>query len=56
MDNALYNTFSTIAQYLAAAMAFLAAFAMFRLKYIEDECRGAAETIDKITGGLKFIA
>ena len=51
MDNALYNTFSTIAQSLAAAMAFLAAFAMFRLKSIEDESRGAAETIDKITGG-----
>jgi hypothetical protein len=51
MDNALYYTFSTIAQALAAAMALLAAFAMFRLKAIDDECLGAAKTIDSMTGG-----
>ena len=51
MDTALYYTFSTIAQALAAAMALLAALALYRLKSIEDECRGAAETIDNVTGG-----
>jgi hypothetical protein len=51
MDNALYYIFSTRAQALAAAMALLAGFAMFRLKAIDDECLGAAQTIDSMTGG-----
>jgi hypothetical protein len=51
MDTALYYTFSTIAQALAAAMALLAAFAMYRLNAIEAECMGGAEVVDRIMGG-----
>jgi hypothetical protein len=51
VDNALYYTFSTIAQALAAAMALLAAFAMYRLKAIDDESAGAAVMIESLTGG-----
>jgi hypothetical protein len=51
MQNALYYTFSTIAQALAAAMALLAAFAMYRLKGIDEESAGAASVIESITGG-----
>jgi hypothetical protein len=48
---ALYYTFSTIAQALAAAMALLAAFALYRLKAIDDECLSSALTMEQDTGG-----
>jgi hypothetical protein len=51
VENALYYTFSTIAQALAAAIALLAAFAMYRLKGIDDESSGAAIMIESATGG-----
>ena len=51
LDTALYYTFSTIAQALAAAMALLAAFAMYQLKAIDDECHKAALIIEGDTGG-----
>jgi len=42
MENALYYTFSTIAQTLAGAIALLAAFALYRLQsldnIIEEKC------------------
>jgi hypothetical protein len=55
MENALFYTFSTIAQALAAAMAILAAFAMYRLKGIDDESSGAAITIESQTGGGDYL-
>jgi hypothetical protein len=51
VENALYYTFSTIAQALAAAMTLLAAFAMYRLNAIDEESRGAAFLIESGTGG-----
>jgi hypothetical protein len=45
MENALYYTFSTIAQALAAAMALLAAFTLYRLQSIDTQCVGAAENL-----------
>jgi hypothetical protein len=48
---AVYYEYSTIAQALAAAMALLAAFAMFRLKSIDEECKGAASAVEGATGG-----
>src|SRR5437016_2359740 len=45
MDTALYYTFSTIAQALAAAMALLAAFALYALQTIDSKCAGATEII-----------
>jgi hypothetical protein len=50
VENALYYTFSTIAQALAAAMAILAAFAMYRLKTIDEESVGAAALFEQETG------
>jgi hypothetical protein len=47
----LYYTFSTIAQALAAAMALLAALAMYRLKALNDEARDAGQLAQDITGG-----
>jgi len=43
MDTALYYTYSTIAQALAAAMALLSAFAMYRLNAISNERMRSAE-------------
>jgi hypothetical protein len=51
VDTALYYTFSTIAQALAAGMALLAAIALYRLGSIDAECRGAAEMVDHWLGG-----
>jgi hypothetical protein len=51
MDTALYYTFSTIAQALAAAMALLAAFAMYRLGVIGGECFDSAVFMEAETGG-----
>ena len=51
MDTALYYTFSTIAQALAAAMALLAAFAMYRLSAISAECFNSAVAMEAETGG-----
>jgi hypothetical protein len=48
---ALYYTFSTIAQALAATMALLAAFAMYRLKALDDEARDVAQLAQDQTGG-----
>jgi len=48
---ALYYTFSTIAQALAAAMALLAAFALYRLKAINDECLQSALVMESDSGG-----
>jgi hypothetical protein len=51
MDTALYYTYSTIAQSLAAAMALLAAFAMFRMNAIGAECLHSAVAMEGDTGG-----
>ena len=53
--SALYYTFSTIAQALAAAMALLAAFAMYRLKTIDDESSHAADLIKGTTTAFPVI-
>jgi hypothetical protein len=55
VDTALYYTFSTIAQALAAAMAILAAFAMYRLQGIDDESRDASILIEGLTGGGDYL-
>lgn len=55
MDTVLYYTFSTIAQALAAAMAILAAFAMYRLQGIDEESRAAAVLIEGLTGGGDYL-
>jgi hypothetical protein len=55
VESALYYTFSTIAQALAAAMAILAAFAMYRLNAIDVESSGAANMIESETGGGVFL-
>lgn len=41
----LYYTFSTIAQALAAAMALLAAFALYPLQGVDTQCAGTAESL-----------
>jgi hypothetical protein len=51
MENALFYTFSTIAQALAAAMALLSAFALYRLQSIDSECQGLALTLEAETSG-----
>lgn len=52
---ALYYTFSTIAQALAAAMALLAAFALYRLKAIDDECLNSSLVMESDTGGATTV-
>ena len=54
-ETAVYYTFSTIAQALAAAMALLAALAMYRLKGIEDECRALGLLMEQDTGGGTYL-
>ena len=51
LETALYYTFSTIAQALAAAMGLLAAFTMYRLKGLDDEGRKLAELVELNTNG-----
>jgi hypothetical protein len=51
MGTALYYTFNTLAQALAAAMALLAALAMYGLKGIDDECRSLELLLEQDSGG-----
>lgn len=45
MENALYYTFSTIAQSLAAVFALVGTFVVFRIQQIATTLHGTAETI-----------
>lgn len=47
MENTLYYTFSTIAQALAGAVAFLGAFVLFRLQSIAHQLRGSADLLSE---------
>jgi hypothetical protein len=51
MDSALYYTFSTIAQALAAAVALLAAFLLYRLQSINSEMEERTLRIIQYYGG-----
>jgi hypothetical protein len=51
IGTALYYTFNTLAQALAAAMALLAALAMYGLKGIDDECRSLELLLEQDSGG-----
>ena len=50
MDTALYYTFSTIAQALAGAIAFLAAVVLFKLQGIDSELKELADVIEDAFG------
>ena len=47
MENTLYYTFSTIAQSLAGAVAFLGAFVLFRLQSIAQQLRASADLLSQ---------
>src|SRR5271163_2118114 len=55
LATALNYTFSTIAQSLAAAMALLAAFAMYRLKGFSDDCGALGHLMESETGGGTYL-
>lgn len=48
MENTLYYTFSTIAQTLAGAVAFLGAFVLFRLQAISHLLQSSAELLSRV--------
>ena len=50
-ETALYYTFSTMAQTLAAAIAILGAFALYRLQAMNAEIAERSSTIAQITAG-----
>ena len=51
MDSALYYTFSTIAQTLAAAVALLAAFVLYRLQTLNSEIEERSDRVLQHYGG-----
>ena len=52
METALYYTFSTIAQTLAAGIAILGAFALYRLQSINAEIAERSSTIARVSVGV----
>ena len=48
-SNALYYTFSTVAQSLAAGFAVLAAFVLYRLQHIEQQLTSANSVFDRFS-------
>lgn len=55
MENLFYYTFSTIAQSLAALMAILGAFAMFRLQTIDSDLRARSYSLMRSFGGHEML-
>lgn len=55
MENSFYYTFSTIAQSLAALMAILGAFAMFRLQTIDSDLRARSYSLMRSFGGHEML-
>jgi hypothetical protein len=53
MESALYYTFSTIAQTLAAAIAVLGAFALYRLQSMNAELSERSSTLAKAPAGAR---
>ena len=48
METALYYTFSTIPQVVAGAIAFLGAFALFKMQYLNRGLERRSESIEKL--------
>jgi hypothetical protein len=55
MENTLYYTFSTIAQSLAGAIAFVGAFVLFRLQAISQALRSGADILGRLWLGDEEI-
>ena len=53
MENALYYTFSTIAQALAAAITILGAFALYRLQAMNAEISERSQTVAQAATGVE---
>ena len=54
METALYYTFSTIPQVVEGAIAFLGAFALFRMQFLNREIERSWERIGELIGKKHF--